>query len=244
MKRLIVLLSLFMILASIVAFAENKPQQKNTPEKQEQETPPVKNKFIIHLKDGGSVETSNYTYENGKVKMVLPSGFMSLDRSMISKIEEIKGEDEANIQKIIKLPEDKQGAKSSTTRQGEPVPSRPAPPPHAEPPVPADDNGHTQLWWKDRVTEWKKKLAEAQERYAKAQDDWNKYNGLVSTVPAGTTANPSVSDFQATQYQDLRGAARVAMDQAQADMDEARRMLEEVLPDEARKAGAPPGWAR
>lgn len=244
MKRLIVLLSLFMILASIFAFAEVNPQQKKTPEKQEQETPPVKNKFIIHLKQGGSVETSNYTYENGKVKMVLPTGFMSLDRSMISKIEEIKGEDEANVQKIIRLPEETQGAKPSGGRQGEPVPSRTAPSTHAEPAVPADDNGHTQIWWKGRVTEWKKKLADAQERYAKAQDDWNKYNGLVGNLPAGNKANPSVSDFQATQYQDLRGAARVAMDQAQADMDEARRMLEEVLPDEARKAGAPPGWAR
>jgi len=242
MKRLIAFLSLFMILASIAAFAEIKPQQKKTPEKPAQEAPQAKNKFVIHLKDGGSLETSNYTYENGKIKMLLPSGYMSLDRSMILKIEEIKNEDDAGTEKILKLPEVPQGSRSSTTRQSQPAPT--PPPSRAEPSVPSDNNGHTQLWWKAQVSEWKKKLEDAQARYEKAQNDWNKYNGLVSTVPAGTTANPSISDFQTTQYQDLRGAARVAMDQAQADIDEAQMMLEVGLPDDARKAGAPPGWAR
>ncbi len=238
MKRLIVFLSLFMILASIVAFAENKPQPKKTAE----EAPTVKSRFIIHLKDGGSLATSNYTYENGKVKMLLPTGYMSLDRSMVLKIEEIKNDDDESTQNIIRLPEAPQGSRPSTTRQSQPAPT--PPPSRAESSIPSDDNGHTQLWWNAQVSEWKKKLLDAQARYEKAQVDWNKYNGLVSTVPAGTTANPSISGFSATQYQDLRGAARVAMDQAQADIDDAKKMLEVVLPDEARKAGAPPGWVR
>jgi hypothetical protein len=243
MKRLMLFLSLFMILATITAFAATKPpQQKKTSEKPAQEAPPAKNKFIIRLKDGGSIETSNYTYENGKIKIAMPSGSMSLERSMVLKIEEIMNDEDAASQNIIKLPDETRGAKSPASRQAQPS-SAPAPY-RAEPSVPADNNGHTQLWWKGKIAEWKKKLAEAQARYEKAQDDWNKYNGLVSTLPAGTTTNPTVSDFQATQYQDLRGSARVAMDQAQADIEEAKRMLEEGLPDEARQAGAPPGWVR
>lgn len=242
MKRLLVFLSLFMIIASIEASAENNPQQKIF-EKQApgQEPAPVKKKFIIHLKDGGTMETSNYTYEDGKVRVVLPAGFISLDRSMVLKIVEVTGEDDGTVQKIFKLPSGQEGAKTPP----------PAPKPEKDrtsrdegPAQPTDDLGHTQLWWKAHVSDWKKKLAEAQAKYAKAQNDWNKYNGLISSLPADSSTNPATSQFQLTQYQDLRGAARVAMDQAQADMDEAKKMLEEGLPDEARKAGAPPGWAR
>lgn len=233
MKRLLVFLSLFMILASIAAFAENKPQQTN-PETQAQETAPVKKKFIIHLKDGGAMETSNYSYIDGKVKVILPAGFISLDRSMILRIEEVKGEDDGTVQKIFKLPSGNEGAKTP--------PPAPKPEkgwtPRDEPAQPTDDLGRTQLWWKTHVKEWKDKLADAQKRYAKAQEDWNRYNGLVNSLGSG------VSPFQVTQYQDLRGAARVEMDKAQADIDEAKKMLDEVIPDEARKAGAPPGWAR
>ncbi len=241
MKRLFAILSLFMILASIAAFAETRPQPKKALEKPAQEAPAAKNKYIIHLKDGGTLETSNYIYEGGKVKIMLRSGYMSLDRSMILRIEEIKFEDDTETERTLRLPEETK-ARPSTTRKSQPETTAPARRP--EPGVPADENGHTELWWKQQVNEWKKKLADAQDRFEKAQNDWNKYNGLVTSLPPSNTPNPSTSNFQATQYQDLRGASRVAMDQAQADMDEARRMLEVVLPDEARKAGAPPGWAR
>jgi len=244
MKRLLVFLSLFMIFASVEVFAEDMPQQK-TPETKAQEPAPVKKKFIIHLKDGGYMETSNYTYEDGKVKVVLPAGFISLDRSMVLKIVEVTGEDEGTVQKIFKLPSGKDGAK---TPPPAPKPEKSRTSRDEMSDQPTDDLGHTQLWWKAHVSDWKKKLADAQVRYAKAQTEWNKYNGLINaagvTFSGATSSRPTVSTFQATQYQDMRGAARVDMDKAQADMDEAKKMLEEGLPDEARKAGAPPGWAR
>jgi hypothetical protein len=234
MKRLLVFLSLFMILASTSAFAENKPQQ-NTPGTPEQEPAPVIKKYVIHLKDGGSMETTNYTYEGNKVKVVLPAGFISLDRSMILKIVEVKGEDDGTVQKIFRLPAGNEGAKTPSPAT---TPEKARAPREEGPAQPTDDLGHTQLWWKTHVKEWEEKLEDAQIRHTRAQEDWNKYNGLLNTLGTG------VSPYQVTQYQDLRGAARVEMDRAQADMDEAKKMLDEVIPDEARKAGAPPGWAR
>ena len=64
-------------------------------------------------------------------------------------------------------------------------------------------------------------------------------NGTVTlTGPGG------VSNYQTQQYLDLRGSARVRMDEAQRQMDEADNMINQVIPEEAHKAGAPPGWVR
>ena len=242
MKRLLVLTSLLMVLTSIEASAENKPQLKmfETQVQGQEAAAPVKKKFVIYMKDGGSMVADNYAYDNGKVKIILQNGTVSFDKSMVLRIEEVKGEEEP-VRKIYNQPSGGDGAvKPYAPKEQDKNPPSPR---NTESYQPKDDNGNTESWWRAQVNQWNKKLVDAQARYSKAQDDWNRYNGLVGTLP-GRSTNPTANDFQATQYQDLRGAARVAMDQAQADMDEAKKMLEEGLPDKARKAGAPPGWVR
>ena len=122
-------------------------------------------------------------------------------------------------------------------------------------------------------SKWQRKLAAAEIKYKKNEADWEKYNGTLNGVSVQvptvqsvsaidskgklvfdkngrqvfksiTTLAPVGSDYDLQKYQDLRGSARVEMDKAQADMDEAKKMVEEVIPDEARRAGAPPGWVR
>jgi hypothetical protein len=77
----------------------------------------------------------------------------------------------------------------------------------------------------------------------------NKLSGkdLLQLQQAGVDKTPTTttgSSYDVNRYSDLRGAARLRMDEAQVELDEATKMVESVLPDEARKAGAPPGWAR
>jgi hypothetical protein len=230
-------------------------------------------KYIIHLKDGGKLKTDNYTVERGMVKIMLPAGAISLDKSMIKSIEEVQGEEGTTMQKVfVPTPAPPEGEKKTgpTVRGPKEKPSQPT--------EPMDDLGHTQAWWKERVAQWKKRLEDAEKRYRDAKKDWDNYNGILTGIQSSQVTQRSVqnvlgvqstfqgkkiqprqvvlgvvtttfttsaaSPYEVTKYEDLRGSARTKMDAASADMAEAKQMLDETLPDEARRAGAPIGWVR
>ena len=232
----LLLAALLIAAVPFTALAADQPKKPGAPGASGAEPAAPRKKFIIRLKNGGTIETDNYYIEGGKVKMDLPSaGAISVDRSMVKSIREESSEG-PTVQESLEP-----SAPSRTGRAPESRPdsrTRPVPEERPQPLAPTDNNGHTEAWWKKQVSDWKAKLADAQGRYQKASADWNQYNGILQNLGSDAT------QFDTLKYQDLRGAARVDMDKAQADMDEAKRMLDEGLPDQARKAGAPPGWAR
>lgn len=87
--------------------------------------------------------------------------------------------------------------------------------------------------WQQRVRDWKERLADAQKRYQaleqKRSEGWARWGG-----PASGHLEERVE------------AERIAkeMEEVQRDIDEAKDMIENVIPEEARKAGIPPGWLR
>ena len=205
-------------------------------------------RYVVRLKNGGKVETDNYAWEKDTLRINLPSGAISLARSEVLSIKEVEGAEGATVQEIFVAPPREEPVPAPETR---PLRPKQAPRPGETGVLQeqTDDNGHTEAWWTARADEWKERLKESEIRYRAAEDDWNRYNGILNTLGGpgfgnATSSRPGVSGFQITQYQDLRGSARVRMDEAQADVAEAKKMLGEVLPDEARRAGAPPGWAR
>jgi hypothetical protein len=115
----------------------------------------------------------------------------------------------------------------------------PAPAPKPEPtaeeePVSAapsealDARGRNEEWWRQRVKEWRDKKADAEERLADAQERLGQERFL----------NATTGNMQ--RIQDI--SAEVEMYESQ--IREADNMLTDVLPDEARRAQAPPGWLR
>ncbi len=87
--------------------------------------------------------------------------------------------------------------------------------------------------WRQRYLEWKDKLRQAEQRYQSLQQrrtDLLAPWGSLSLAPP-----PTVAEFVQVEQ---------ALKDTQAEIDEARHMVEVVLPDEARKAGVPPGWLR
>lgn len=121
---------------------------------------------------------------------------------------------------VIPLPESKEGA----------VPS----PPLAEAPEAmapsgqADAQGHDRAWWQGQMKKWREKKSEAERQLAEAKGRLNRI--LMSF--------PSIARRQ--KEAEIREEIKEYEEQIQ----EAARMLSEVLPEEARKAGAPPGWLR
>jgi hypothetical protein len=113
-------------------------------------------------------------------------------------------------------------ATSKREPASEPVPSQ-APPSEA-----LDARGHNRDWWRQRVQEWESKKAEAEARLADAQERLGRERFL----------NATTGNMQ--RIQEI--SAEVSMYEEQ--IKEAENMLTDGLPDEARRAQAPPGWLR
>src|SRR5512143_2169801 len=125
---------------------------------------PVSRKYIVHLKNGGSIETNNYTVEGNRLRLELPAGQIYLDRAIVRSIEEVKGVEEAPATAVPAAP-------ARAIPAGPPTGTKPSLPPavRKEPQGFVDDNGHNEDWWKERVGAWKKKREDALVRYNKAE---------------------------------------------------------------------------
>jgi Domain of unknown function (DUF4124) len=87
--------------------------------------------------------------------------------------------------------------------------------------------------WQQRVRDWKARLADAQERYRvldqKHLEALGKWGGVASGRLEGRIEADSIQK---------------EMEGVQQDINEAKDMIETVIPEEARRAGIPPGWLR
>jgi len=255
MKRLVMLLSLCLLfsntaLAAGPANPAGGAKETAAPKDTGPEEAP-KSKYLIHLRNGGTVESDNYTKEKNSIRVMLPTGAIYFDNDMVKNIEEVHTtEQDTEGTTVIKMPPSSESPSAEPQR-----PTRPQPRPRSETTASEeqmDNEGHTESWWKDIIFQWKKKKETAEKKHQAAADDWNKYNGILTSLtaapptptPTPTPAPNSTAQYDLTRYQDLRGAARVEMDRTEAEMNEANKMLNDTLPERARKAGAPPGWLR
>lgn len=89
--------------------------------------------------------------------------------------------------------------------------------------VEVDNEGHTREWWQNRVTSLHQRLSETEEAIERVEEK------IFRTTPEG-------------QITELRSHQR-RLERLQKERD---RILEEIddLAEEARRAGAPPGWIR
>jgi hypothetical protein len=123
----------------------------------------------------------------------------------------------------ITLPDEKSG----------PSEAPPAPPTTEgqqgfQPPEETDSEGHNREWWRNRIEGWRETKAEAEQQLADARERLN-------TIP--------LTLAEVTRAQKRR-EIQLEIETYEKQIQEADRMLKEVLPEEARKAGAPPGWLR
>lgn len=87
--------------------------------------------------------------------------------------------------------------------------------------------------WRRKIGDWKSRLAGSEKRYQELDDE---RNGLIRTWNLLALAPPDTK---------VRvGKIDEEMKAVQEQIDEARKMIDVVIPEEARKAGVPPGWLR
>jgi len=89
--------------------------------------------------------------------------------------------------------------------------------------------------WQQRMQDARKQLADAEARKAQLQkkSDMLTYEWK---SPSGQTTNE--------QMNAELGRTNAELQRAQRDIDAAKNLIENVIPEEARKAGVPPGWLR
>ena len=90
--------------------------------------------------------------------------------------------------------------------------------------------------WQKRLRDWKARLADAQKRYQELDqrrlDALAKWGGLAAAASGHLEGRVEAEKIQKE------------MNEVQLEIDEAKNMIETTIPEEARKAGVPPGWLR
>jgi DNA repair exonuclease SbcCD ATPase subunit len=98
--------------------------------------------------------------------------------------------------------------------------------------APIDDEAR-KAEWRRKIKDWKSRLAESEKRHQELEEE---RNALIR--PWGTLALAS-PDARAKV-----GKVEEEMKAVQKQINEARNMINVVIPEEARKADVPPGWLR
>jgi len=90
-----------------------------------------------------------------------------------------------------------------------------------------------KIEWQQRMKEARQQLADAEKRYRDLDQKRNELLGAWGGVASG-------------HLEDRMKAQKIEgeMQQVQREIDSARNEVENVIPEQARKAGVPPGWLR
>lgn len=105
----------------------------------------------------------------------------------------------------------------------------------AEPPR-ADESaneGYAKAEWQQRMKDAQVRLADAQRRYQELDKKRTEALGKWGGVASGQLEGRMEAEQIAEQ-----------MKQVQKEIDDTRNQIDTVIPEEARKAGVPPGWLR
>jgi hypothetical protein len=97
--------------------------------------------------------------------------------------------------------------------------------------------GRGEDWWRDKAMEWKQKLTKAQKDYAVAQ------TALKAKEKELEDAKLKPRSFQRKLQDEVKVLEQKANDQKNQ-VDEAKNMLEKVLPRQAEEYRADPSWVR
>ncbi len=87
--------------------------------------------------------------------------------------------------------------------------------------------------WQNRLREWKQQRADAEKQYQKLEQERTSLLGV-----RGSAALAPIENRQKAEQ------LQQQMEKVQQEINEARDMVEKVIPEEARRAGVPPGWLR
>jgi hypothetical protein len=189
--RTILLIAVFLIVATNTAFAQTEPQAQ----------PEVKNQQKTYLYQWVDEKGAAHVTDNlGKV----PKKYRG------------------KVQMLEQAPTESEPASAQ--------PQVTAPPQRVDE---SRNEEYAKMEWQQRMKDARVRLADAERRYQDLDQKRTEALGKWGGVASG-------------QLEGRLEAERIAeqMKQVQLEINDARNQIENVIPDEARKAGIPPGWLR
>jgi DNA anti-recombination protein RmuC len=100
---------------------------------------------------------------------------------------------------------------------------------------PKDRYGRGEDYWGEKANEVKNQLGQAQKEYERVR---LQFNDLVAEY------NATRSRAKRRQYQKRIESLQQELNHRRQDMEKAKELLEETLPEEAKRAGAPAEWVK
>ena len=101
------------------------------------------------------------------------------------------------------------------------------------PSSPGVDDAAGRARWQKKLGAAKQRLARAEERYRSLEEE----KGTLFRAWGSPALAPIANRMRAEEIDK-------ELKEVQKEIDEARNMIDEVIPEQARKAGVPPGWLR
>ncbi len=96
-----------------------------------------------------------------------------------------------------------------------------------------DNSDRGRAEWQSKISNWKSRLANAEARYRNLESERDAQFRAWGSAALAPIENRVRAEKIEQQMKDV-----------QSEIEQAKHMLNEVIPEEARKAGVPPGWLR
>lgn len=193
--------------------------------------PPAQAGYVFHLRNGHRMAVDSYVDEGTRFRTTVTGGTVWVEKNDVTAI--MEDEKPAGSKAKSSKAKEKKG-KADKGRPAGPAPaeaSLPAVQPSAVPAGPTDNEGKTEKWWRERAADVRKKL-----------DDFKReqqyINVEIDRIEKGATG--AVSD----ETRDRLGYYRVRRGEIGRNIEDLMHIINVILPEEARRAGAPPGWIR
>ncbi|MBI5379724.1 MAG: CDP-diacylglycerol--glycerol-3-phosphate 3-phosphatidyltransferase [Nitrospirae bacterium] len=186
--------------------------------------------YLFEMKNGRILRAEGYVDEGGRYRVTIHGGTLWLEKAEVEKIRKESG-------KKPDPPPAKPGKpKSRAPAAAESPPQQTqAVAPHPQEARETDREGRDAEWWRDRAQKLRARVAELRQEDARLTQEIDELEKQWGTAP---------EHLKREEVRDRIGYLRIRRGEVKRILEEQVRILEHDLPDEARKAEAPPGWLR
>ncbi len=198
---------------------------------------PAEAAYVFHLRNGHRMVVDSYVDEGTRFRTTVTGGTVWVEKNDVTAIMEEEARPGSKTKTAPKAKGTKKGKPDKPAARWTPPAdaSATAVQPGGAGPVlagPADNEGKTEKWWRERVANFRKKVDEfkREQQFINAEIERIEKESAAGAFPE--------------EARDRLGYYRIRRGEIGRNIEDLTHILDVVLPEEARRAGASPGWLR
>lgn len=195
---------------------------------------PAQAAYVFHLRNGHRMVVDSYVDEGTRFRTTVAGGTVWVEKNDVTAImeEEAPAGSKTKASRAKAKKKGKADKPAQLPRSSGAEASLPAVPPTLAPAGPMDNEGKTEKWWRDRMADLRKKL-----------DDFNREQQYINVEIDRIEKGPAAGALP-DETRDRLGYYRIRRGEIGRNIEDLTHIINVVLPEEARRAGAQPGWIR